>query len=396
MMRARGSTGRRITGVFAVAVLVPTLGACASGGGAVENPLEGAPEWVKTREHPNFPPDQYLLGIGAASRYEAGAEAIQAATADSRGDIAQQIVSRVQQEITARTEEETGGGASTFREDVVQKTEVRTALELNNARVADQWTGPMSVYVLSAVHRERAATRLEEEIRRLEGELRSTLDRAEALLEGDPLEAFVRVQRARRLSRRLATRTQVLTGVTGEVRLPPEWTARTADLRERATDRLRAAVLVRRGGEGAAGRDDDPSGELYAALGKELQELGWRVESAPTGVREAASRGATAGAEARLRDAGIRYLLDVEIRSQVTDTVTAGDASLIYARAGGRWELRDLADGEVAFESSYAFPSETKAADGSDPDRARDRAVRRLLSLMRDDLAAKLGSGSGG
>lgn len=368
----------------AIAVLLQGLPGIATG---QEGDLTDAPDWVRSRSLPEYPSRKYVLGLGTASLGEGTQDAFARAVTQSRTDIARQLRTRIQQTIHDSVVERTGPSESSLTEKLVRSTRERSRLQLQNAEVVRQWTGSGTVYVLSALHRDEAARRARENIASLESRLEEEIDAVERASAEDPLEAFRRWREAQKTESRLSVQYAVLTGVTRSTHLPPDWTKQLDDLGRTVRNKLKVGILVqdrsRSGGTGTA------AGGSYSELEDVVADLGWTVRPLPEGVAEGSEELDRPSVRSQLRSADIRYVLAVEMESKITDRVQVGGARLHYARAGGRWAIRDLTDREIVFESNYSFPSDTKAAHRS-ASRAREVALSSLLELMKDELLSSL------
>lgn len=368
----------------AIAVLLQGLSGPAAG---QEADLTEAPDWVRTRSLPEYPSRQYVLGLGAASLREGSQDAFARAVTQSRADIARQLRTRIQQTVRDSVVERTGPSENSLTEELVRSTRERSRLRLQNAEVARQWTGSGTVYVLSALHRGDAARRARDNIARLERILEEEIDAVERASADDPLEAFRRWREARKTENRLSVQYAVLTGVTRSTHFPPDWTERLDELGQTVRNELGVGILVQ--ARGRAGATGTPAGNSYSELEDVVIDLGWTVRPLPEGVAEQPEELDRPSVRSRLRSSGIRYVLVVEMEPKITDRVQVGETRLHYARAGGRWAVRDLADREIVFESNYSFPSDTKAAHRS-ASRVRELALSSLLELMKEELLSSL------
>lgn len=344
------------------------------------------PEWARTRQDPDYPVTEFLIGLGIAGLEGAPTEAIAKAAANSRADIAKQIRSRVEQVLRdSIREDRLAGGISISRisGNLTIDTRETTDLELEGVEVARQWIGSRNVYVLSVLNRADAAARAEARIVQLEAEIESDLREIEASLSVDPLGAMGRLARTAERATDLAMQYEILSGVTRTLRLPPEWLGLVTDLRERVHAGVRAAVVIQESRDGLVPRTPTS----YAAIESFLVELGWTIRKLDPEVWDSEPR--RSQVVARLREDGLRYLVLVDAEAKLTESVRAGASIMHFARAGGKLELLDLVDNGVLHRVDYPFPSETKVAR-RDPEAARRSAIERLFGLMLNDLVVYL------
>lgn len=349
--------------------------------------VEGYPDWVRTREDPEYPSDRFLLGLGMAALEDTPTDAIQQAAARSRADIAKQIRSRVEQVLRDSVREDRLVGGISFSRlagQLTVRTEESTSLELEGAEVARQWIGGSSVFVLSVLERARAAEKARERIAVLERQIAQGLDFVESLVNVAPLEALGRLEALRGSVSSLVMQYEILSGVGGSLQLPPSWLARFQVLLSGVHANVRAGLLIRERQEGRT--PDVPA--THAAIEAFLVELGWTVRKLNPADAEA---GRTMGGyTVEPANLGIRYLVAIDVEAQETDLVRVGPSKLHFARAGGNLELIDLVADMVLFKVNYPFPSETKAAH-RDAQSSRRLATERLLELMLADLMDFLG-----
>lgn len=346
------------------------------------------PDWTRTRSDPQYPASEYLLGMGLAPTSNSPAEALEQAAARSRADMARQIRTHVRQVLLDSITEESAlgvGAFSRFFESVRVETSESTAVDLEGVEIARQWIGPSTVAVLSALHRETAASRARGRIEQMRPSIEAQLDELRQLVSSDPLAAFGRISRTEALVAQLIQQYQILSGVTRRLALPPPLEDEIASLRREIRDGVRAAVVIR----DITAADRPVNDATYTPIESFLVDLGWRISSG-------ASLGLTRGdakeeLKRTLSSGDFRYLVLIEAETRNTETVRIGSRTLSFFRAAGNLELIDLVDDEIIFETSYAFPAETKVAHRN-ASTARRRASERLYDLMLSDLATYLGS----
>lgn len=148
---------------------------------------ESQPGWVNGGEHPRYPSQRYLRGVGASPIKDSEAEARQNADDVARGEIALYLRSEVQREVTSRTREQgrvTADGADSVVElELNDLTRVVGSETLEGAEIVDRYRSPtgLTVYSFAAMDRAVAARNIAARVERMRQEAEAQLALAREL-----------------------------------------------------------------------------------------------------------------------------------------------------------------------------------------------------------------------
>lgn len=111
------------------------------------------PGWYSTHTHPNYPPQEYLIGIGSGS----GPNGTDAAKKSALSDIVSQLRVQVQSEMRSVTESFSVNDDEQIYSDFKRKSRTMVSDEVTGAEIAETVTdkGTGTVYLLMVLDRER-------------------------------------------------------------------------------------------------------------------------------------------------------------------------------------------------------------------------------------------------
>ena len=336
---------KRFGAVICLAGIV-LLVSCASGGGMMSPgyPSAGAggPEWTRTRMHPNYSTQLYLVGVGqGGSRQAAELDAIRQLV--NLFGVTVQADTRVSEAFRG-----VEGGAGTSSLD--QLNEISLAAGMDNligAEIADRWDDGRTAFYALAVLNRASATRTYTDMIRVNENQIATLTNISAA-EKNSFEGFSRFQFAAVLAERNANYAAVVAETSGN---RPQVTSADDLRREAAGIANNIPIGIRISG--------DSNQLIQAAFASAFTEIGFR----------------TGGANAR-------YVLDVTVALEQT---THPNPNFTFAQMQLTANLTDTQGNNILLPYSLNF-REGGANFGTASQTAFRTAVRRIGEEYADKV----------